>query len=148
MSGKPEGKFRLDVSSDEIMNGTGSDDRLQGTNGDDHIFGEAGNDCVNGRQGDDVLAGGGGRDILWGGPGSDSFVFVRGESHWDLVRDFRDGDTLVLQGYGDATFEDLTIENQGNRVVVSLEGDTIARVATNEPTLDAGDFVFMDDAIA
>jgi len=74
-------------------------DILSATDGPDWIEGRGGNDILDGRAGDDRLAGGDGSDALRGGAGDDAYLFERGESGADTVRDSEGVNRLELKGY-------------------------------------------------
>ncbi|WP_371365920.1 retention module-containing protein [Pseudomonas sp. QL9] len=76
----------------------GGNDILEGGKGDDLLFGQGGNDTLLGGDGNDILFGGMGDDTLTGGAGADQFVWQKGETGHDVVKDFNigEGDSLNL----------------------------------------------------
>ncbi|MEM9783752.1 MAG: fasciclin domain-containing protein [Pseudomonadota bacterium] len=100
---------------DDLIFGEAGDDLLRGGRGDDTIVDGAGDDVVRGGRGNDTLIAGAGDDVFRGGFGDDTFDFSTLEGH-NVVRDFRDGDTLILSA---ETFE--------SAAAVIADGDTIGR---------------------
>ncbi|KAF1071337.1 MAG: Leukotoxin [Pseudomonas citronellolis] len=76
----------------------GGNDTLEGGAGNDILFGQGGNDILIGGLGNDILIGGLGDDILYGGTGADQFVWHKGDTGHDVVKDFSlaEGDSLNL----------------------------------------------------
>jgi len=87
-----------------------------------------------------LLIGDPGDDMFWGGAGADTFVFGKIErasvldSGHDTVRDFEDGDIIVLRGDGDTfygsysgkkTFDDVNITQSGDDFVITWGKDSI-----------------------
>ena len=104
-------------------------DRLFGEADDDLLEGDAGNDVLNGGAGSDTLEGGRGRDVKTGGGGADAFVYDGVRLGRDLIRDFEEGDVVVIDSRGVSGFEDLeviTFRGDGavrfNRTVVAFDG--------------------------
>ena len=79
------------------LRGQGGADVLKGGRGKDILEGGAGNDRLNGGKGNDRIIGGSGTDILRGGAGKDEFVFTTDSGTANKVKDFSEGDILVLQ---------------------------------------------------
>ena len=108
---------------DVIMGGRGND-RLYGQNGNDDLDGGAGNDLVAGGSGRDAIDGGVGRDTLFGGDGDDFFVFDT-DSGRDVIRDFNDGDQIViLDALGVANYGDVMANTTfaSGRATIDLSG--------------------------
>ncbi|WP_407314151.1 retention module-containing protein [Pseudomonas sp. nanlin1] len=119
------------------FNGTataGGNDTLMGGAGNDILFGQAGDDTLNGGSGNDLLIGGKGNDILTGGSGNDTFVWLKGDTGSDVVKDFSKeigktgGDTLdlrdLLQGETDANIDKYL------KVTTDSSGGTTLEVST------------------
>ncbi|MEM9217616.1 MAG: hypothetical protein AAGD25_25160 [Cyanobacteria bacterium P01_F01_bin.150] len=110
----------------DILRGFRQDDTLQGGLGSDRLSGGDGDDVLSGGLGADALRGGAGDDTLSGGLGADSFQLQIGKG-MDQIEDFKDGVDLfrlpkVLE------FDDLTITQQANDVLISFGTDDIALV--------------------
>ena len=110
-----------------------------------HLQGRGGDDDLKGGSGDDVLEGGAGDDKLNGGPGDDTFVFAP-EGGNNTITDFTDGDNSIdLSAFEDIeTFNDLSLEQQGDNVVIDLSdyaGGTIVLSGFDLANLDAADFI-------
>ena len=125
----------------ELVAGSGND-IITGNAVDNHL---AGNDELLGSGGDDMLEGGAGDDKLNGGPDGDTFVFAPGNGN-DTITDFNDGDDNIdLTAFEDITsFNDLSLEQQGDNVVIDLSeqgGGTIVLSDFVLANLDASDFV-------
>ncbi len=133
---------------DTLNGGAGNDtlwgwignDTLNGGAGNDILRGGHGNDTLNGGAGDDVLRGGPGSDILTGGDGDDTFVYA-GKGN-DTIKDFEDGDTILLKRIDGVTqFSDLTIVQGEGSMTITFGNNTLT-IETDKPALDAGDFDF------
>ena len=150
--------------NDTIDGGDGTD-RLYGEEGDDSIDGGAGTDALYGGEGNDTLNGGtdadwldggSGNDLLTGGAGNDMFVFDAGDGN-DTISDFTDGEDLIdLRSItGITEFNDLTIAESGNDVLITLSNDDGGGTIRLEGFLEdnelnditAEDFCFYDDGI-
>ncbi len=114
---------------DDVLEGQAGRDRLFGEADDDLLEGDAGNDVLNGGAGSDTLEGGRGRDVKTGGGGADAFVYDGVRLGRDLIRDFEEGDVVVIDSRGVSGFEDLeviTFRGDGavrfNRTVVAFDG--------------------------
>lgn len=115
----------------------GGDDRMYGGNGDDRIFGGKGDDTISGDAGDDTLS---------GGPDDDTFVFAPGDGD-DIIKDFGNGnDNIDLSAFeGIDSFDDLSVEQQEDRVVIDLSGHGSGNIVLSDfniANLDASDFIF------
>lgn len=130
--GRGKDELNGGVGNDKLIGGVGRD-RLDGGLGDDRVLGGSGNDTLDGGTGDDTL---------FGGAGPDVFVYRKGDGN-DIVRDFADGDTLVLTGVRE---EDVTLTQVNNRRVdVTIEGSDdvlLVRSLDASGTLDIDDIVF------
>ena len=96
--------------------------------------------------GNDYIVGGAGWDFLSGGPGRDIFVFTpKTAGDLDLIMDFTKGeDRISLMSFdGIESFEDLTISNVNNNLVIDLEeyGEGLIGLSDYTGDLDAPDFV-------
>ncbi|MBA3323856.1 MAG: hypothetical protein H0T41_00760 [Rhodobacteraceae bacterium] len=151
---------RADPSLSRLISGTRFADDIRGTSRDDEIFARPGADLVRARDGDDLVDGGNGRDLLYGGDGRDDIFGGRGrdtiyggrgrdnfwfdeEDSYDRIRDFRAGDTLVVDGeFGDfagARRRDIDIEGGRRYDEIYVFDDLVARVY--------GDLVISDDIL-
>lgn len=77
---------------------TDRNDRFMGRGAADVVFGGGGDDVILTGSGDDTIEGGSGVDRMWGGEGDDHFIFTAGSGR-DYIYDFRQGDTLDLDGF-------------------------------------------------
>jgi len=111
-------------NGDDILRGGGGDDRLIGKNDDDLLRGGGGDDLLKGGNGDDKLIGGRGDDKLIGGDGSDIFVLKQGHGT-DFIRDFDLTDDQI-QLRGSLSFDDLAFSQQGNKALISANGEDLA----------------------
>ncbi len=129
------------------MNGGAGNDTLSGKLGDDTLNGDAGNDILRGGHGDDTLNGGAGDDVLRGGMGNDTLTggdgddtFVHSVKSNDIIKDFEDGDAILLKGIdGISRFSDISITTGEGGMTVAF-GDKTLTIETDEPTPEAGDF--------
>lgn len=124
----------------DTLNGGDGRDTLRGDDGDDLVLGDDGRDRLFGDDGNDTLNGGDGGDTLRGGDGADEFVIDADDRGIDWIKDFTQGqDLLVLDGFG-ATLDDITIKMQGKTAVLKADGAAFARVQGDFDTLDDADF--------
>ncbi|MEM9898825.1 MAG: calcium-binding protein [Pseudomonadota bacterium] len=132
--------------NDDIEGGRGNDD-IEGGRGNDDIRGFGDNDMLNGGGGADTLNGGAGNDSLTGGDGNDTFVFA-GNFGDDTITDFaarNNNEKIDLTGVaGIDSFADLAsaLSQQGNDVLIALDGGTITLQNVNLADLNANDFLF------
>ena len=128
----------------DVLVGTSDGDQIFGLGQDDVLRGQLGNDFLSGGNGNDVLAGGPGNDFLDGGKGDDLFLFAPTANdvrQRDVITDFEQGNDLIgLRGFG-ITFDDLVIDDQGARQVVTVPDSGITFVVRVEE-LTAADFLF------
>ncbi|WP_160287843.1 retention module-containing protein [Pseudomonas knackmussii] len=116
----------------------GGNDILEGGKGDDLLFGQGGNDTLLGGDGNDILFGGMGDDTLTGGAGADQFVWQKGETGHDVVKDFNigEGDSLnladLLQG------ETSTAASLSHYLTFSVNAATTTTSISVNPTGAAG----------
>ncbi|MGI4839857.1 MAG: tandem-95 repeat protein [Janthinobacterium lividum] len=77
---------------------TGGNDTLLGGDGNDILFGQGGNDTLQGGAGNDILLPGSGNNILSGGTGADTFMWLKGDTGTNVIKDFSttEGDKLDL----------------------------------------------------
>ena len=120
------------------VNGEGNDlaNTLVGNNGDNRLTGG---------DSDDVLSGGAGTDILRGGIGDDFFTF-RKNSDIEIVKDFSDGDFLVLDFIEAYDLDNLFanhLEKVGNDLVITYGDDKLILENTKLNELTQGDFGFV-----
>ncbi len=93
--------FRLsDITTDDLILGTGGNDDLFGGLGADTLQGGAGHDRLFGEQGDDVLEGGEGRDTLYGGDGDD-LLSTEDDGDADVAFGGAGADTIIGRGHAD-----------------------------------------------
>ncbi|PRY26619.1 putative surface protein with fasciclin (FAS1) repeats [Aliiruegeria haliotis] len=138
---------------DKLFGGKGNDtiaggrqaDVLRGNNGNDTLLGQVGFDTIFGGRGDDVIEGGRGIDTLTGGRGKDTFVFSENSAR-DVITDFQDGmDMIDLSALGLGGFDDLTIRENDNGVLIRTggQGNLLLEGADgSNVTLSADDFMF------
>ncbi|TNE66577.1 MAG: hypothetical protein EP335_03160, partial [Alphaproteobacteria bacterium] len=116
--------------------GAGGNDIISGNNADNMLEGNAGND---------TLAGGEGSDTLVGGAGADTFRF--GDS-WgnDTITDFEDGTDSILLEVRDLHYDDLSITQDGDDVLVSDgNGNMIRLTGVTASDLTEADIVNLFD---
>lgn len=121
-------------ANSDVLAGEGGSDTLNGGDGSDFLSGGTGNDTLNGDAGADFLEGGEGIDTLFGGAGQDTltggadrdiFVIDAGgaSADADFVTDFTIDDNIeIINSAG----KDITFSQNGGRVVVRADGQTIA----------------------
>ncbi len=130
----------------DTLVGGGGDDNINGASGDDLIFGGPGNDFVNANGGNDKILTGAGNDTITTGSdndfintgsgldlvqlngGNDIVVLLPGEGY-DTIRNFQLGsiDNPRTQ-FKAGDFANLSFEDFGNGVNISLGGDLLAFV--------------------
>ncbi len=127
---------------DQLFSGAGSD-TLRGGTGDDILDGGNGGDNLYGGRGNDILQGGAGSDFLKGHQGADQFIFNTEDQGHDRIADFTDNlDLMVLSGL--ASFDDLTVTQNGNDTLISWAGDSDITLTNFDSTLlGADDFMFI-----
>lgn len=105
------------------LGGDGGANRISGHDGDDLLVGRGGDDRLSGGKGDDILAGQQGDDILFGKGGADIFVFQPGGGA-DVVKDFRQADTLDFSSFGISSLDELLdrAEQVGSDTLFDLGG--------------------------
>ncbi|UUC52572.1 retention module-containing protein [Pseudomonas citronellolis] len=122
--------YELNVAGDT----RGGNDILEGGKGDDLLFGQGGNDTLLGGDGNDILFGGMGDDTLTGGAGADQFVWQKGETGHDVIKDFNigEGDSLnladLLQG------EHATADSLAQYLTFSVNATTSTTTISVNPT--------------
>ena len=125
---------------DDIGVGGPGQDLIRGGEGDDTLIGGFGYDRLTGGGGDDLLEGGPGNDRYVGNAGSDTFVIAAGQGR-DIIRDFQDGTDFIGLS-NELLFDELTIAQSGNRVIVSLADEQLAIVrSVSANQLSIEDFV-------
>ena len=127
---------------DAIFGGAGND-RIGGKGGNDLLFGDEGDDLIWGDDGDDLLYGGVGNDTLTGdnfsgGQGSDTFAFAVGHGT-DIITDFEVGIDMIGL-LGDLSFGAIDQTVQGNDLLLSTGGETLAVVQNVTAFLDETSF--------
>jgi len=123
-------------------------DTLRGADGGAWLHGGKGNDRLIGGSGDDTLNGGQNGDVLSGGAGRDRFVRdIDGLS--DTILDFEAGaagDVLVIRGTALTGFDQLTLRQNGNDVIVDLgTGGAVTLKNVTLAELTAANFAFEAD---
>ncbi len=149
----------LGQQGDDVLRGAGGDDSLIGGGGSDRIFGQGGDDTLKGGgagddlkggRGADRLVGGGGADtidggkgadILIGGAGADVFRFAPGDGE-DVIRGFRQGADLVEFKRGVSGFDELTITQQGDDVLLTYTRGSILFRNQDVTAFGEEDFIF------
>lgn len=120
------------------INGGGNDlaNILVGNRGDNRLSGGASYD---------TLFGGAGRDTLIGGAGHDFFLF-RKNSDVEIVKDFEDGDTLVVDFIKSFQLDDLLANHakqKGDDVVITYGDDMMVIENIKLKHLTEDDFTFV-----
>lgn len=147
-----------DVTSVEVVIGTGGADALLGDANANDLRGGSGNDRISGREGNDTLSGDTGDDSLYGGAGDDMLVGSSYDNDFAdysgvvsaVTVDLRDGigtsadgtegnDTLtdisgVLGGLGDDTI----FGSNGADDLRGRQGDDVLQARAGDDTLDGG----------
>lgn len=123
---------------DNDLFGTADDDAIYGRAGWDLLVGRGGRDILDGGAGDDLLEAGSGNDALWGGRGRDLLTGGRGDDNFwfdtrdsfDIVNDFREGDTLVIDrdAFDGVRRADLEIVRSDRFDRLYVDGDYVAKV--------------------
>jgi Ca2+-binding RTX toxin-like protein len=135
----------------EILFSNASNQTLKGGQGNDTLFANGSNTILVGGFGDDILFSNNDGNTSFGGPGRDRFVLSLGPGQ-NNVQDFEDGQDLLIiplslnfnsfnsPGITPAfTFEQLTLEQQGQNTVISLADDVLAvlsGIQTSQITAD------------
>ena len=78
--------------------------------GNDTITLSSGFDVMNAYGGDDLIVGGAGGDSLWGGAGNDTFWGTLADENGDRIKDFSQGDRIVLTDGSLANFNFLVTQ--------------------------------------
>ena len=126
----------------DLSSSNDGDDKLYGDGGNDILFGQGGNDLLNGGEGNDILYGGSGNDILIGGKGNDTliggsgadtFMWQKGDTGFDVIKDFNpgEGDKINLhdllgdldKGADLSHYIRFTDHNGSPTIEVSTQGD-------------------------
>ncbi|MCW2486220.1 type I secretion C-terminal target domain-containing protein, partial [Candidatus Symbiopectobacterium sp. NZEC127] len=126
----------------DLSSSNDGDDKLYGGAGNDILFGQGGNDLLNGGEGNDILYGGSGNDILIGGKGNDTliggsgadtFMWQKGDTGFDVIKDFNpgEGDKINLhdllgdldKGADLSRYIRFTDHNGSPTIEVSTQGD-------------------------
>ncbi|MEM6619158.1 MAG: hypothetical protein AAF631_07645 [Pseudomonadota bacterium] len=127
--------------ADELRGGSGLD-RLTGGKGADRIYGGGGTDIVYGGKGADRIWGDGGNDFLFGGQSADIFYFKSGTGT-DEIGDFQDGIDKIRITQGADSFNDLSVDQIGNDVLITFDNVVIRLSDTDDSVIDASDFQFV-----
>jgi Ca2+-binding RTX toxin-like protein len=135
--------LRGGAGNDELYSGRGAD-ILNGGRGDDYIYGGGGHDRLRGGHGVDFLNGGSGNDLLTGGAGADVFAFIPNNDDHNVITDFQIGVDHILLKNGTWEFADLTLTQQGRKVVITI-ADTDFSITLRHTSVDdltADEFIF------
>jgi Ca2+-binding RTX toxin-like protein len=156
----------VDLTSSVSQQGFVADATIDGGDGDDYLFGGAGNDTITGGTGRDGIIGWRGDDRLTGGEAGgsgdgeqDNFLFAAASGGGtDVITDFEDGiDRIFVVGYGAQSYAAalssgaLSVDTaDGTPRVTLTDGLRTTEVLLEgfSGTLDASDFVVLDDAPA
>jgi serralysin len=138
-------------SADNFVDGRDGSDEMSGRSGNDIICGRAGNDVISGDDSNDRIFGGTGANSISGDDGDDRLFVIFGENTVEFSDD--DGADVVV-GYKPGTdhfdltavpgvdsFDDLTLSDQGDDVLVDYGSGTFLLKNTELSSLDASDFV-------
>ena len=123
---------------DDVLSGGSGNDSVSGGDGNDRIYGGEGNDTLDGGNNDDVIWGNAGNDLLTGGAGADTFGFDYGHGNdtitdFDVAEDFIDlSDFATLD-----SFNDLTLTQSGNDVVIDLSGKQGGQITLQGVTVES-----------
>ncbi|MFN3262781.1 MAG: hypothetical protein ACE37J_19715 [Pikeienuella sp.] len=149
----------LGQAGEDILRGGRGDDSLVGGGGADRLFGQGANDTLKGGGAADFLKGGGGADRIVGGGGADTieggkgadtmiggggpdtFRFAPGDGA-DVILRFRQGADQIEFKRGVSGFDALTIEQQGDDVLVSYTRGSILFENQNAGAFGEEDFLF------
>lgn len=124
----------LNLNEPTILGDPRTDQRLDGTEDDDWLSGFDGKDVLFGHEGDDILEGGDGKDQLRGGAGDDLYLFSKGESGIDEIRDGEGRNLAELKGYDRAEIEG------------AMLGDDLAILANGKVLFTVDDFASNESA--
>lgn len=144
ITGTANGEQLLGTSSQDLMQGLAGNDQLYGFGGNDQLEGGAGDDRLQGGNGsntgsgDDVLIGGEGNDILVGEDGNDQLDGGNGDDHYyyyagtgqDTLTDSGDGQDVLF--FNDASLDRLSFHQQGNDLIVLIDGDLTQQVLVKD----------------
>ncbi|WP_157961586.1 calcium-binding protein [Acuticoccus kandeliae] len=119
-------------NGNDALAGFFGNDAINGLAGSDFLAGDVGNDTLKGGPGDDFLVGEEGRDLLFGSQGADWFV-MDSRSAFDIVKDFRPGDAVVIDtsrgsDFFRATYDDVRVGGNAKVTNVFVDGDLVAKV--------------------
>lgn len=144
ITGTANGEQLLGTSAQDLMQGLAGNDQLYGFGGNDQLEGGAGDDRLQGGNGsntgsgDDVLIGGEGNDILVGEDGNDQLDGGNGDDHYyyyagtgqDTLTDSGDGQDVLF--FNDASLDRLSFHQQGNDLIVLIDGDLTQQVLVKD----------------
>jgi len=127
----------------DLTSGTGAGGDAEGDtlSGIENLAGSAHDDTLTGDGGANKIEGGAGDDRLAGGDGSDSFIFS-GEWGQDVIRDFGEGDQIVLDAEAYAQLE-IALANateHGNGLSLDFNGRSITFDNVDRGNLNVDDF--------
>ena len=109
------------------------------------LVGNKGDNRLSGGDSYDMLSGGAGTDILRGGTGDDFFAF-RKNSDVEIVKDFTDGDVIVLDFIEPYQLDNLFanhLEQDGDDLVITYGDDKLILENTKLNELTEDDFTFV-----
>ena len=107
---------------------TNADDTVNGTSYNDVIYGNGGHDTINAGEGNDTIIGGVGNDTLNGGTGNDTYQYNLGDG-FDTISETGGTDKIVFDE--GITQNDLSFEQIGNNLKISINGDEIKGLQIN-----------------
>ena len=107
-----------------------------------------GDDTLYGGNGNDLLIGGHGNNTLYGGNGADTFLFLKGKTGVDTIKDFnaKEGDRIDIKDIladefdpvSDMISQFLKIETQGNDALLSIKPDGSSNNFTSLVIIEGG----------
>ena len=117
----------LDISQGLTLTQTNGSETITGTGLGDVIYGMDGNDTIS-ASGNNTFIGGKGNDTISGGAGNDTYVYNLGDG-FDIINESGGNDKIVF-GEG-ISQSDLSFEQIGNNLKISINGDEIKGIQIN-----------------
>jgi VCBS repeat-containing protein len=131
-----------------VEKSTGGGDTLLGGDGNDIIFGQGGGDTMQGGAGNDILLPGSGNNTLWGNSGSDTFMWLKGDTGNNVIKDFSvtEGDKLDL---GDL-LQTATVTNIADYIKATIDstGTTLSINSSGKIATAAADVTIHVDNVS